>query len=58
MILFFGQTALQAQNETGEFGYAIGFKGLVNYISERLPVNEEIGKTLRKDIYLFGHSLM
>lgn len=37
------------REQVGNKGYAIGFEGLVNYINERLPINEEIGKVLRKD---------
>lgn len=36
-----------------EKGYAIGFEGLVDYISSNLPVNEEIGKAFRKDIPMY-----
>lgn len=34
-------------------GYAVGFEGLVDYISANLPVNEEIGKALRKEIPMY-----
>lgn len=33
----------------GTMGYAVGFRGLVNWINSQLPANEEIGKALRKD---------
>ena len=33
--------------------YAVGFEGLVDYISANLPVNEEIGKALRKEIPMY-----
>lgn len=50
VIFYKGNDRIDAiKEQTGKFGYAIGFEGLVNYISERLPVNEEIGKTLRKE---------
>ncbi len=34
-------------------GYAVGFEGLVEYISANLPSNEEIGKALRKDTPMY-----
>ena len=33
--------------------YAVGFEGLVDYISANLPVNEEIGKALGKEIPMY-----
>ena len=50
VIFYKGTNKLHALREqVGAKGYAIGFEGLVNYINERLPINEEIGKVLRKD---------
>lgn len=37
----------------GAKGYAVGFEGLVQYISDNLPTNEEIGKVFRKDIPMY-----
>ncbi|MEA3446752.1 MAG: ATP-binding protein [Bacteroidota bacterium] len=34
-------------------GYAVGYKGLINWINDRLPVNEEIGKAFRKDTRMY-----
>ena len=54
VIFYKGNDRIDAiKEQTGKFGYAIGFEGLVNYISERLPVNEEIGKTLRKETPIY-----
>ena len=50
VIFYKGTNKLHAiREQVGVKGYAIGFEGLVNYINERLPINEEIGKVLRKD---------
>ena len=50
VIFYKGNNKLHAiREQIGSKGYAIGFEGLVNYINERLPMNEEIGKVLRKD---------
>ena len=50
VIFYKGTNKLHAiREQVGNKGYAIGFEGLVNYINERLPINEEIGKVLRKD---------
>lgn len=37
------------KEQVGVKGYAVGFVGLVDYINANLPINEEIGKALRKD---------
>lgn len=34
-------------------GYAIGFEGLVDYINDKLPANEEIGKAFRKEVKMY-----
>ncbi len=41
------------KEQVGGKGYAVGFEGLVDYISANLPVNEEIGKALRKEIPMY-----
>lgn len=41
------------KEQIGGKGYAVGFEGLVDYINSKLPVNEEIGKVLRKDIPMY-----
>ncbi|MDR1973196.1 MAG: putative DNA binding domain-containing protein [Bacteroidales bacterium] len=35
-------------------GYAVGFTGLVDYINASLPVNEDIGKSVRKDTPMYS----
>ncbi len=50
VILYEGTTREKRNREQeGKFGYAVGFEGLVDYINDRLPSNEEITKALRKE---------
>jgi predicted HTH transcriptional regulator len=37
----------------GVKGYASGFEGLVGYINDQLPRNEEMGKALRKEVRMY-----
>ena len=54
VIFYKGNDRINALKEQiGGKGYAVGFEGLVDYISSKLPVNEEIGKALRKDIPMY-----
>lgn len=36
-----------------QFGYAIYFESLLDYINDKLPHNEEISKSLRKDVKMY-----
>ena len=54
VIFYKGNDRIHAiKEQPGGKGYAVGFEGLVDYISSNLPVNEEIGKALRKDIPVY-----
>lgn len=54
VIFYKGNDRINAiKEQPGGKGYAVGFEGLVDYISSNLPVNEEIGKALRKDIPMY-----
>lgn len=54
VIFYKGNDRINALKEqVGGKGYAIGFEGLVDYIGSNLPVNEEIGKALRKTIPMY-----
>ena len=54
VIFYKGNDRINAiKEQVGAKGYAIGFEGLVEYISSQLPVNEEIGKVFRKDIPMY-----
>jgi ATP-dependent DNA helicase RecG len=37
----------------GTKGYAVGFAGLIDFISAQIPVNEIIGKAFREEIKMF-----
>ena len=41
------------REQVGAQGYAVGFAGLINYINDQLPSNEEIGKALRREARLY-----
>ena len=54
VIIYQGKNKLNTKKEQiGQKGYAAGFNGLVNYINDQLPVNEEIGKAFRKEVKMF-----
>lgn len=54
VIIYDGKNKLKTKKELlGNKGYASGFKGLINYINDQLPTNEEIGKVFRKEVKMF-----
>lgn len=54
VIFYKGNDRINAiKEQVGGKGYAVGFEGLVDYISANLPVNEEIGKALRREIPMY-----
>lgn len=54
VIFYKGNDRINAiKEQVGGRGYAVGFEGLVDYISANLPVNEEIGKALRREIPMY-----
>ena len=54
LIFYNGKDRIKTTKEiTGTKGYAIGFKGLIQYLEENLPTNEVIEKSLRKQVSLF-----
>jgi predicted HTH transcriptional regulator len=54
VIIYKRKNRLQTiKEQLGSKGYAIGFEGLINYINDQLPTNEEIGKTFRKEVKMF-----
>lgn len=38
------------KEQSGVKGYAIAFEGIIRYINDQLPQNEEIGEALRKEV--------
>ncbi len=41
------------KEQIGGRGYAVGFEGLIEYINDKLPSNEEIGRALRKEVKMY-----
>lgn len=54
VIIYKGKNKLETVKEqAGVKGYALGFEGLINYINNELPSNEEIGRVFRKEVKMF-----
>lgn len=54
VVFYKGNNRLNAiREQVGVKGYAVGFEGLVEYISANLPINEEIGKAFRRDTPIY-----
>lgn len=51
VIMYKNTSRLETIKEQPETrGYAVGFEGLIGYINDQLPRNEEIGKALRREV--------
>lgn len=54
VIIYGGRDRLKTVREqTGNKGYATGFKGLIDYINDKLPMNEEIERAFRKEVKMY-----
>lgn len=54
IILYEGTGRTGAKREqTGQKGYAVGFKGAVNWLNDRLPTNEEIHRVRREQVPMY-----
>lgn len=54
VIIYKGNNRIKTKKEhNGVRGYAIGFEGLINYVNDALPSNEEIGKVFREELKMF-----
>jgi predicted HTH transcriptional regulator len=54
VIIYEGKNKLKTKKEQlGQKGYASGFKGLVDWIIDQLPTNEEIGRAFRKKVKMY-----
>lgn len=54
VVLYAGEDRTQTVREqSGLFGYAAGFEGLVEYINNQLPTNEQIGQALRHQVRMY-----
>lgn len=54
VILYDGNNKLKTiKEQEGKFGYAVAFEKLVNYVNDKLPSNEEIGRVFRKQVNIY-----
>jgi len=54
VVLYKGNTKVNRSKEQEVFlGYAISFENLLDYVNDKLPHNEEISKSLRKEVKMY-----
>lgn len=54
VIIYKGKDKLNTiKEQSGQKGYAIGFAGMIDYINDKLPSNEEIGRVFRTEVKVF-----
>ncbi|ALS77214.1 transcriptional regulator [Planococcus kocurii] len=54
VIIYKGKNRLHTVKEQADGkGYALGFEGLISYINDQLPTNEEIGAAFRKEVKMY-----
>jgi len=54
VIVYSGNNKINTlKDRTGVKGYAVGFEGLITYINDQLPANEEIHKALRTTVRMY-----
>jgi len=54
VIIYDGKNKLKTiREQIGIRGYAVGFKGLIDWANSQLPANEVIGKALRRDVRMY-----
>ena len=54
VVIYRGNTKVDREKEQeGMLGYAIAFENLLDYVYDKLPHNEEISKTLRKEVKMY-----
>ncbi|WP_420456077.1 ATP-binding protein [Rubrivirga sp.] len=54
LIFYKGKGKLETEREiTGKKGYVVGFEGLIDYLTDRLPANEVLGKALREEVKMY-----
>lgn len=54
VIIYKGKNKLHTiKEQEDKYGYALGFEGLVDYVNDRLPSNEEIGRVFRKEVRIY-----
>lgn len=54
VVIYKGKNKLETiKEQEGIKGYALGFQGLINFINNELPSNEEIGRVFRAEVKMF-----
>lgn len=54
VIVYEGRDRIKTiKDQEGTKGYATGFEGLIDFINDKLPSNEEIGKAFRKTVRMY-----
>ena len=54
VIIYKGKNKLHTiKEQEGKPGYAIAFERLVNYVNDKLPSNEEVGRVFRKEVRMY-----
>ena len=54
VIIYKGKNRVETiKEQVGSKGYATGFSGLIEYINDQLPHNEQIGKAFRKKVRMY-----
>ena len=54
VIIYKGNNKLKTiKEQIDNYGYAVGFEGLVEYVNDKLPSNEEIGKVFRSEVRMY-----
>jgi len=54
VVIYKGDNRIETLKETvGRKGYATGFEGLISYINDQLPSNEQIVRALRREVKMY-----
>jgi len=54
VIIYKGNNKLKTEKEhTESKGFAVGFEGLLTYLNDMLPTNEEIGRVFREEVKIY-----
>lgn len=54
VIIYQGNNRTQTKKEiVGNRGYASGFEGLIKFVNQQLPTNEQIGQALRREVKVY-----
>lgn len=54
VVIYKGNNKLNAiKEQEGKLGYAVAFERIVNFVNDKLPSNEEIGRVFRKEVSVY-----